>query len=63
MKYPELKEPCKSAIEKGRCEGCQALEDPEFTGNPNCKFAKTLTVIESIAIIHKNLGIQEKIEL
>lgn len=63
MKYPELIQSCKKAISEGRCLGCTALEDPEFRGNPNCKFAKTLTVAESIAIIHRNLGIQEKIEL
>lgn len=57
MKYPELKEPCKSAIEKNRCGGCQALEDPEFVGNPNCRFGKAPTAKESINKIFKNLGV------
>lgn len=37
VKYPELIEPCKSAIVAGRCTGCQALEELSFVGNPECK--------------------------
>ena len=37
MKYPELIEPCKSAIKEGKCLGCQALEQINFIGNKNCK--------------------------
>lgn len=37
IKYPELIDPCKSAISEGRCTGCQALELPFFKGNKNCK--------------------------
>ena len=32
MKYPSLTEPCKS------CLGCQRLENPNFTGDKNCKY-------------------------
>ena len=51
MKYQELIESCKKAIESGRCLGCQALEDYNFKGNPNCKYSK------------ENLGKQERIKL
>ena len=34
MKYPPLIEPCKS------CLGCQRLENPNFTGDKNCKYAE-----------------------
>ena len=37
IKYPELIEPCKSAIKECRCAGCQALEEHGFVGNPECK--------------------------
>ena len=37
-KYPPLIEPCKSAIAEGRCAGCQALENPKFVGNKECKY-------------------------
>lgn len=59
----ELTQSCKKAIESGRCLGCQALEDENFTGNPNCRFGKIPTAQESIVLIHKNLGIQEKLKL
>lgn len=62
MKYPELIESCKKAIESGRCLGCTALEQVDFRGNPNCPY-RMPTVAENIAIIHKNLGIQEMIKL
>lgn len=62
MKYPDLIESCKKTIKTGRCLGCIALENPEFTGNPNCPY-RMPTVAENIAIIHKNLGIQEMIKL
>ena len=38
--YKELKEPCKSLIEKEKCLGCERLADPNFTGDKNCKYAK-----------------------
>lgn len=41
-KFIELKEPCKSMIEKGECLGCNALEDPDFTSNPNCIHVKKI---------------------
>ena len=59
MKYQNLIDSCKKAIEKGWCLGCQPLENPYFTGNENCKYGKTPTAKESISIIHQNLGIQE----
>ncbi len=59
----ELIPSCRKAIESGRCLGCQALENKNFIGNPNCRFGKTPTAQESIALIHKNLGIQERIKL
>ena len=63
MKYPELIESCKTAIEKGRCLGCSALENYKFKGNPNCSYSKTFTAQESIAIIHKNLGMGEQMKI
>lgn len=61
MKYQEVIENCKKAIESGRCLGCQALEDYNFRGNTNCKYSKTPSAEESIAKIKENLGVQEKI--
>ena len=39
------------------------LEDPNYTGNPNCKYIRTPTVQESLNQIWANLGVQEKIKL
>lgn len=58
--YKELEEPCKSLIDKGKCLGCQALENPEFKGNKNCIYAKIPTAADSIRQIHKNLGGERK---
>lgn len=33
-KYKPLEEPCK------KCLGCQRLENPNFTGDKNCKYAE-----------------------
>ena len=55
MKYPELIESCKKAIENGNCGGCQVLEDYNFRGNPNCKFSRTPSAQESINQIKLNL--------
>ncbi len=63
MRYPELEEPCKSAIRKGICLGCQALESPYFRGRKDCKYAKILTAEESIKRGKEILGIQERIDL
>lgn len=63
MKYTELIESCKKAISEGRCLGCTALEDYNFKGNLNCKFGQVPSAQESIAIIHKNLGIGEQIKI
>lgn len=38
--YPELKEPCKTLIEIGKCLGCNKLELKYFTGDKNCKILK-----------------------
>lgn len=36
-RYRELEEPCRSAIEEGRCTGCNRLELEGFVGNKECK--------------------------
>lgn len=46
MKYPELIEPCKSAIKEGRCTGCQALEEADFIGNKDCKIYEKRKIFE-----------------
>ena len=46
MKYSDLTESCKIALNKGRCLGCTALEDINFTGNPNCKYSRIPTAQE-----------------
>lgn len=61
MKYPELDEPCKSAIAEGRCTGCQALELIWFRGKKDCKHAKIPTAEQSIARGKQILGVQESI--
>lgn len=38
MEYRELKEPCKSLIEKEICLGCNQLVDYKFIANPSCKY-------------------------
>lgn len=38
--YRELKEPCRSAIEEGRCTGCNRLELEEFEGLEGCKYGE-----------------------
>lgn len=63
MKYQELEEPCRTAIKKGICLGCQALESPYFRGRKDCKYAKIPTAEECIAIGKEILGIQERINL
>ena len=63
MKYQELIESCKKAIEEGRCLGCTALEDNNFRGNPNCRYSKLPTAKDSLKIIKENLGVQEKLKL
>ena len=63
MKYTQLIESCKKAIENGRCLGCTGLENPYYQGNKNCKYAKVPTVQESMNQIWRNLGVQERIKL
>lgn len=57
----QLKDPCKSAIANGWCLGCQAMEDENFIGNPNCRFNKRPTSKESINSIFKNLGVDRNV--
>lgn len=63
MKYPPLENPCRSAIEEGRCTGCNALELVWFRGRKDCEYAKKPTVEQSILNGKQILGIQEKIKL
>lgn len=56
MKYTNLILSCRKAIEEGRCLGCQALENPDFIGNPNCIYSKIPSAAESIKQIHQNIG-------
>ena len=56
-----LKEPCKSAIEKGLCLGCTGLGEADWIEPKECKYITTAE--QSIAHIKKILGVQEKIEL
>lgn len=39
-RYRELGEPCRSAIEEGRCLGCNKLELEEFKGDKECKYVE-----------------------
>lgn len=39
-RFKELQEPCKSAIKSNKCLGCNKLEDPDFTGDKECIYAK-----------------------
>ena len=59
----ELIESCKKAIAEERCLGCQALENLNYGGNPNCEYSKIPTSQESIRNIKETLGIQEKMNL
>lgn len=56
--YPPLQEPCKSAIEKGYCTGCNKLELENFVADRNCKYSKPPTATESIKQIKMNLGVE-----
>jgi hypothetical protein len=63
MKYKPLIKSCRKAIAEGRCTGCQALENPNFTGNPNCIYGKPPSAEESINKIKEILGTQEKMQI
>lgn len=54
--YKPLEEPCKSAIVKGYCTGCNRLENLDFVGDPNCKYSKPPTAEDYIKQIRMNLG-------
>lgn len=51
----ELIESCKKAIAENRCLGCQALENPYFTGNWNCRYSKT--ILEKVIIEREQMKI------
>lgn len=55
MKYIQLNDKCKKAIEQQRCLGCQGLENPMYYGNPNCQYNKIPTMQESLNQIWRNL--------
>ena len=63
MKYINLNEKCKRAIEPERCLGCQGLENPYYRGNPNCQYNRIPTAQESLNQIWRNLEVREKIKL
>lgn len=63
MKYPKLEEPCRTAIRKEICLGCQALESPYFRGRKDCKYAKIPTAEESIKRGKEILGIGEQMKI
>ena len=61
--YPRLVKSCEEAIKKEWCLGCQALENPNFTGKLNCEGShppETKKSKESINEIHKILNVKEK---
>jgi len=58
-----LIESCRKAISESWCTGCQALENPLFTGNPNCIYSKPPSAEESINKIKEILGTQEKFKI
>ena len=55
-KYKPLIEPCKSAIEKEYCTGCNRLELENFVAYKECKYAKKPTAQDYIEQIKMNLG-------
>ena len=56
MKYKELKEPCKTLIEKGQCLGCVGLAEEDWHENKDCIYARVPKAKESIEQIKINLG-------
>ncbi len=64
--YQRLIKSCEEAIKNKWCLGCQALENPNFTGRYNCEEAKppppSKEVQKNIEKCKKILGIQEKLE-
>ena len=63
MKYQQLIPSCEKAIREGICTGCQALENPYYKGNPNCRYSKMPTTQESIETAYKILGMGEQMKL
>ncbi len=63
MKYQQLIPSCEKAIKEGICTGCQALENPYYRGNPNCRYSKIPTAQEYINEIHKILGMGEQMRI
>jgi hypothetical protein len=58
-KYRELKEPCKSSIEKNICLGCVGLGEKDWKEPTRCPY--TPKAEDSIKKIFMNLGV-ERIE-
>ena len=54
----ELREPCKSALESGRCKGCVGLAEPDWVEPKRCPYLATAE--EYIEQIHLNLRNGEK---
>lgn len=53
----ELKEPCKSAIEKGKCLGCTGLGESDWKEPEECPYLpKTIDYIKQIKL---NLGVEK----
>lgn len=52
--YPELEEPCLSAIREERCLGCGKLEQAEFLGDTGC------TLYEKKKVYSKDWRVPER---
>lgn len=67
MKYQEIIDSCKIAIEKEWCLGCNRLELPNFVGKVDCEGATppppSKKAQECIKKCKEILGIQERIKL
>ena len=53
----ELKEPCKSAIAKGRCLGCTGLGESDWQEPRQCQYLATAQ--DYIKQIKLNLGVEK----
>lgn len=63
MKYKELIESCRRAIEENRCLGCTALEDENFIGNRNCEYGEIPKAEETIKQIFLNLRGEKRMNI
>lgn len=57
----QLKEPCKTAVAKGRCKGCVGLAEPDWEEPSKCPYL--LTANESIEQIKMNLRNGEEMKI